>query len=111
MDGKSTESMAIDTLGALGLKQYEAACFTALTRLSHGTAKELSELTEVPRTRVYDAIEQLQQQGLVDMQHSNPQQFRAVTITEATALLRQRFDERHPPDHPRVVRVGREGLT
>lgn len=94
MDSEITESTAIDTLGALGLKQYEAACFAALTRLSHSTAKELSELTDVPRTRVYDAIEALQQQGLVDVQHSNPQQFRAIPITEATALLRQRFDER-----------------
>lgn len=93
MDSETPESTAIESLGTLGLKQYEAECFAALTRLNHGTAKDLSELTDVPRTRVYDAIEVLQQQGLVDVQHSNPQQFRAVPITEATALLRQRFDE------------------
>ncbi len=91
---QNAESTAIETLGALGLKQYEAACFTALTRLDHGTTREISELTDVPRTRVYDAIEELQQQGLVDVQHSNPQQFRAIPITEAAALLHQRFDER-----------------
>ncbi|WP_248910939.1 TrmB family transcriptional regulator [Halocatena marina] len=68
--------------------------FTALTRLSYGSAKDLSEVTDVPRTRVYDAIEQLQRDGLVDVQQSTPQQFRAVSITEATALLRQRFDTR-----------------
>jgi sugar-specific transcriptional regulator TrmB len=94
MDHDTAHTTAIETLEALGLKQYEAECFTALTRIKHGTAKELSDLTNVPRTRVYDAVEQLQQDGLVDIQHSSPQQFRAVPITEATALLRQRFDTR-----------------
>jgi sugar-specific transcriptional regulator TrmB len=94
MDHETAHTTAIETLEDLGLKQYEAACFTALTRMEHGTAKELSDFTDVPRTRVYDAIEQLQADGLVDVQHSSPQQFRAVPITEATALLRQRFDTR-----------------
>jgi sugar-specific transcriptional regulator TrmB len=41
---------------------------------------------------VYDAVEQLQADGLVDVHQSSPKQFRAVPITTATALLRQRFD-------------------
>lgn len=94
MDPDTAHATAIETLEALGFKQYEAACFAALTRLPHGTAKELSDLTDVPRTRVYDAVDQLQQAGLVDVQHSSPQQFRAVSIPDATALLRQRFDTR-----------------
>lgn len=44
----------MEAVGSLGLKQYEAECFVALTRLSHGTAKKLSGLTDVSRTRVYD---------------------------------------------------------
>jgi sugar-specific transcriptional regulator TrmB len=94
MDHERAHTTAVETLEALGLKQYEAACFTTLTRMDHATAKELSDLTDVPRTRVYDAIEQLQDEGLVDVQQSSPKQFRAVSITAATALLRQRFDER-----------------
>lgn len=94
MDHDTARTTAIETLEALGLKHYEAECFTALTRMTQGTAKELSDLTDVPRTRVYDAVEQLQREGLVDIQHSSPQQFRAVSIMEATALLRQRFDAR-----------------
>lgn len=94
MDHETAHTTAIKTLEDLGLKQYEAACFTALTRMDHATAKELSDATDVPRTRVYDAIEQLQAEGLVDVQQSSPKQFRAVSITAATALLRQRFNER-----------------
>ena len=48
------------------MKEYEAQCFVGLSRLSSGTAKQLSEITDVPRTRVYDAIRLLEVQGLVD---------------------------------------------
>jgi sugar-specific transcriptional regulator TrmB len=94
MDQDTAFTTAIETLEALGFKHYEAACFAALTRISQGTAKELSDLTDVPRTRVYDAVEQLHDEGLVDVHQSSPKQFRAIPITAATALLRQRFDAR-----------------
>ena len=85
---------AIEVLQQLGLKEYEARCFVGLCRVNTGTAKKLSELTEVPRTRVYDAIRVLEAQGLVEIQHSSPQRFRAVSLEEATDTLRDQYDER-----------------
>jgi sugar-specific transcriptional regulator TrmB len=91
---ETTENLeeAIEVLQQLGLKEYEARCFVGLTRLETGTAKKLSELTEVPRTRVYDAIRVLEAQGLVEIQHSSPQRFRAVSIDEATETLRDQYE-------------------
>ncbi|AGB32600.1 transcriptional regulator TrmB [Natrinema pellirubrum DSM 15624] len=85
---------AVSLLQDLGLQEYEARCFLALTRLPSGTAKEIHEISEVPRTRVYDAIRVLESQGLVEVRHSSPQQFRAVGIDEATRTLRQKYDDR-----------------
>lgn len=85
---------AVDVLQELGLKEYEAKCFVGLTRLSTGTAKQLSEITDVPRTRVYDAIRVLEAQGLVEIQHSSPQQFRAVPLDEATETLHDQYEDR-----------------
>ncbi|SMO54183.1 TrmB family transcriptional regulator [Halorubrum cibi] len=85
---------AIEVLQQLGLKEYEARCFVGLARLNTGTAKRLSEITEVPRTRVYDAIRVLEAQGLVEVQHSSPQQFRAVPLEEVTGAFRDQYEER-----------------
>lgn len=92
----TTDSLeeAIEVLQQLGLKEYEARCFVGLSRLHTGTAKQLSETTEVPRTRVYDAIRVLEAQGLVEIQHSSPQQFRAVPLEEATETLRDQYEDR-----------------
>ena len=81
-------------LQQLGLKEYEARCFVALCRLPSGTAKQISEISEVPRTRIYDAIRVLEAKGLVEVQHANPKRFRAVAVEEAAKTLRDDFAER-----------------
>jgi sugar-specific transcriptional regulator TrmB len=94
MSTDDTLEEAVEVLQQLGLKEYEAQCFVGLSRLSTGTAKQLSEITEVPRTRVYDAVRLLEAQGLVEVQHSSPQQFRAVPLEEATETLRDQYEAR-----------------
>jgi sugar-specific transcriptional regulator TrmB len=94
MENDANIEEAIEVLQQLGLKEYEARCFVGLTRLETGTAKKLADLTAVPRTRVYDAIRVLEVQGLVEIHHSSPQQFRAVSLEEATETLRDQYEER-----------------
>lgn len=87
-------SEAISLLQELGLQEYEARCFMALTRINTGTAKDIHEISDVPRTRVYDALRVLESQGLVEIQHSSPQKFRSVGIDEATQILQQKYENR-----------------
>lgn len=94
MTQEQDRAETVSLLQDLGLKEYEARCFLALTQLSSATAKEISDVSEVPRTRVYDAVRVLEAQGLVEVQHSSPQKFRAVSVDEATQTLRQKFDSR-----------------
>ncbi|MBX0297139.1 TrmB family transcriptional regulator [Haloarcula nitratireducens] len=94
MDKIANREHAVELLQQLGLKEYEAKAFVALSRLPRGTAKEISDVSEVPRTRVYDAVRVLETKGLVEIQHSNPQVFRAVAIDEAIGTLRNEYDDR-----------------
>jgi len=105
MDTDANVDEAIEVLQQLGLKEYEARCFVGLARLNTGTAKKLSELTEVPRTRIYDAIRVLEAQGLVEIQHSSPQQFRAVSLVEATETLRDQYEDRVERLHDALATV------
>jgi sugar-specific transcriptional regulator TrmB len=85
---------AVRILQELGLKEYEAKCFVALSRLPKGTAKEISTISDVPRTRVYDATRVLESKGLIEVQHSNPQLFRAVSIESAVETLETEYESR-----------------
>src|SRR6056297_593921 len=94
MEESTNQTQAIELLQQLGLKEYEAKSFVALARRQSGTAKDISETSEVPRTRVYDAIRVLETKGLVETQHSIPQVFRAVSIDEAVDTLQAEYIER-----------------
>lgn len=82
-----------DSLTELGLTEYEARCYVALVQLSHGTAKEVSQVSDVPQSRVYDVTERLYQQGLIDVQESEPRTFRAMPPPVALKRLRREYDE------------------
>lgn len=83
---------AIETLEALGLTEYEARCFVGLTQLSDGTAKEISQVADVPQSRVYDVVDDLHQRGLVDIQESKPRRYFAVPVNDALGRLREDYD-------------------
>lgn len=92
MNDTATPDDVVEQLQQFGLKTYEAKCFVALSRVPQATAREISEITDVPRTRVYDATSVLETRGLVTVQHTNPQVFRAVRVTEAVDTLRRTYE-------------------
>jgi sugar-specific transcriptional regulator TrmB len=86
------EDDAIESLERLGLTSYEAKVFIALHKLGTGTARDVSRVTDVPRSQVYSVTESLEDRGLVEVQQSSPIQYRAVSIDEARSTLRERFE-------------------
>lgn len=88
---KSPERRAARELQAVGLTEYEARCFVALSRVPKATAKEVSQLADVPRSRVYDSAENLQARGLVDVREGTPREFRAVSVNLAVEKLEREY--------------------
>jgi len=86
------QSAAIEALQRLGLSKYEAQVFIALERVGTGTARDVDRMTDVPRSQVYGAAENLEERGLVEVQQSNPIQYRAVPLDEARETLQDRFE-------------------
>jgi sugar-specific transcriptional regulator TrmB len=87
-------SAAIDQLEQFGLSAYAARTFVALVSLGTGTAKDVSGVSDVPRTRVYDAIDELHDFGLVDIQQSSPKEFWAISAETTTRKFEQEMDHR-----------------
>lgn len=86
-----TENRAVRLLQELGLTEYEARCFVALTRVQKASASEIHTLSDVPRSRVYDSVEQLHRKGLVDVQQTDPRQYRALPHDVALDRLREQY--------------------
>jgi len=88
------QTAAIEQLERFGLSAYAARTFVALASLGTGTARDVSQVSEVPRTRVYDAIDELHEWGLVDIQQSSPKQFWAISAETASRTFERELQHR-----------------
>lgn len=88
------KSEAIEQLQQFGLSTYAARTFVALASLGSGTARDVSQVSEVPRTRVYDAVEELQDRGLVETLQSTPKEFWAISSETAGRTFEHEFEKR-----------------
>ena len=85
---------ASEQLEEFGLSAYAAQTFVALVGLGTGTAKDVSQVSAVPRTRVYDAVDELREQGLVDIQQSSPKEFWAISAGTTGRKFEREMDYR-----------------
>lgn len=84
------QAQLVDRLKHLGLTEYESQTLIGLTRLGTGTAKQIATVHDVPRTRVYDAVETLHEIGLVDIQYTTPRKF--TVISQETIIRKLNID-------------------
>ena len=91
---ESPETVAVNQLETLGLSGYAARTYVALTALGTGTAREVSQVSEVPRTRVYDAVDELRERGLVDVRQSTPKEFWAISVETAVRTFERELHQR-----------------
>lgn len=91
---KEVRSEAIDHLTFFGLSAYAARTFVALVGRGPTTAREVSQVADVPRTRVYDAIDELGDHGLVHEQPTSPKQFWVVSAESTARYFRHELSWR-----------------
>src|SRR5713226_1200818 len=72
--GPSLERMG-STLRELGLTGHAADVFCALVRMSHATAADLILKTGIPDSKIYYALEELAEKGLVEVQKGKPKTY------------------------------------
>ena len=86
----------LEMLRQVGLTAYESEAYVALLSRKELTAEEISRITSVPLTRVYDTLEQLMLKGFARIVETRPKQFHAISPERAKheylSYLRRNFD-------------------
>ena len=76
-----------------GLNSYEAKIWTALLSRGVATAGELSDISNVPRSRSYDILESLEKKGFIIMKLGKPIKYIAVPPEEVVERVKKRVNE------------------
>ena len=83
----------IDKLKVFGLNSYEAKIWVALLSRGVSSAGELSDISNVPRSRSYDILESLEKKGFIVMKIGKPIKYIAVPPEEVLERVKNRLKE------------------
>jgi sugar-specific transcriptional regulator TrmB len=83
----------LDALRTIGLNKYERNLWAALLSRGASTAGELSDISNVPRSRCYDVLETLADRGFVIIQPGKPMKYVAVPPREALERAKKKIME------------------
>src|SRR5207247_989254 len=75
------------TLRDLGFSGHAADAFYALVRISHATAGDLVVKTGIPDSKIYYALDELAEKGIVEVQEGKPKTYRVVPAKEVEIRL------------------------
>lgn len=87
------EAAFLDKLKQFGLNSYQAKLWTALLSRGVATAGELSDISNVPRSRAYDVLESLEKKGFIIMKIGKPIKYIAVPPAEVVKRVQNRIKD------------------
>jgi sugar-specific transcriptional regulator TrmB len=93
------------TLRDLGLTGYAADAFCALVRLPEATAGDLVTKTGIPDSKIYSALDELVERGLVAVQPGKPKIYRAVPAKDIAAQLVRMLETKYERERSDVTRI------
>lgn len=86
------EKNFLNKLKDLGLNSYEAKIWTALLSRGVASAGELSDISNVPRSRSYDVLENLEKKGFVVMKLGKPIKYIALPPEDVLERVKKNIE-------------------
>jgi HTH-type transcriptional regulator, sugar sensing transcriptional regulator len=79
-------------LQELGLTDYEIKCYLALLDKPGSQASDLSRTSEVPGSKIYEVLSNLERKGWVESQNTRPAKYYPKSPSTALQAFRMRFE-------------------
>lgn len=83
----------LNKLKDFGLNSYESKLWIALLSRGVSTAGELSDISNVPRSRAYDVLESLEKKGFIVVKVGKPIKYLAVHPAEVIERVKKKVSE------------------
>ena len=100
---RSSDSRVYGALRELGLTEYESRIYMTLVDKGSSTAIELSRLTDVPYSRIYDVLGRLQTKGWIKTEKSKPTKYAPKPPIEAVRAAKLEIQTRIEDQEKLVV--------
>lgn len=79
----------VEKLKARGMTEYESKVYTTLVMLQVGSARDIHELTGIPRGRVYEVLGDLTKKGYIGIIRGSPTRYRVLEISRTFERIKK----------------------
>ena len=82
----------IKMLKGLGLTMYEAQAYVTLTSLISATATEISEKSQIPRSKIYDVLKKLYKKEYIEIEDGRPLTYNVKSPVEVLSKEKEKLN-------------------
>lgn len=82
----------IKMLKGLGLTMYEAQAYVTLTSLISATATEISEKSQIPRSKIYDVLKKLYEKEYIEIEDGRPLTYNVKSPVEVLSKEKEKLN-------------------
>lgn len=79
----------VEKLKTWGMTEYESKIYTTLVMLQVGSARDIHELTGIPRGRVYEVLGDLTKKGYIGIIRGSPTRYRVLDISRTFERIKK----------------------
>lgn len=101
----------IATLKGIGLTMYEAQAYVTLTSLISATAVEVSEKSDIPRSKIYDVLKKLAEKNFIDIEDGRPLTYNVKSPVEVLSREKERLNSEIDDTITRLTYVYENGMS
>ena len=81
----------IPGLRSLGMNEYEASVYSSLVGLQKATARDIHEVSGVPRGRIYEILNDLARRGFIGVEEGSPTSYYVLDVDQVFDRLREDY--------------------
>ena len=101
----------VHLLKGIGLTMYEAQAYVTLTALISATAVDISEKSNIPRSKIYDVLKKLNEKNYIEIEDGRPLIYTVKSPVEVLTREKERLDRNIEDSITRLTNVYENGMS
>ena len=101
----------VHLLKGIGLTMYEAQAYVTLTALISATAVDISEKSNIPRSKIYDVLKKLSEKDFIEIEDGRPLTYVVKSPVEVLSHEKEKIDSQIEDVIVRLTNIYENGMS
>jgi len=101
----------VSLLKIIGLTMYEAQAYVTLTSLISATAIEISQKSNIPRSKIYDVLKNLNEKNFIEIEDGRPLVYTVKSPVEVLSREKEKLSTKIDDSITRLTNIYENGIS